>query len=165
MFKALSVSAQSPIINSISPSSGTIGNTITIFGANFSSTNAVKFGGISATSFLVVNSTTIIAVVGTGASGAVSVVSSIGTGTLGGFTFSTQNKSPGGIPSFLWLDANKGILGTTTVASWADQSGNGKDLVNGIGSKPLISTNGINFNPSIYFDGVSDYMTRATGIL
>ncbi|MBY0425315.1 MAG: hypothetical protein K2Q22_06740, partial [Cytophagales bacterium] len=82
------------------------------------------------------------------------------------FTISTFRRSPGGVSgAFLWLDATRGISGTGTVSSWADQSGNVKDMTNGINSNPVFNANAINFNPSVDFDGAVDYMTRSTGIL
>lgn len=76
-----------PAISSFTPTVGVNGTTVTITGANFGGTTAVKFGGVDATSFTVNSSTSITAVVGPGASGEVSVTTSIGTAVLAGFTF------------------------------------------------------------------------------
>lgn len=76
-----------PAISSFTPTTGVNGTTVTITGSNFGGATAVKFGGIDATSFTVNSSTGITAVVGPGASGEVSVTTSIGTAVLAGFTF------------------------------------------------------------------------------
>lgn len=76
-----------PVINSFTPTSGTNGTVVTIFGSNFNGTSDVKFGGIEASSFLVDSSTGITAIVGPGASGDVSVTTAYGTATLAGFTY------------------------------------------------------------------------------
>ncbi len=80
-----------PTITSFSPTTASTGTTVTIKGKTFTGATAVSFGGTAATSFSVVNDTTITAVVGIGASGSVSVTTSVGTGIFSGFTF---NNSP-----------------------------------------------------------------------
>jgi hypothetical protein len=77
----------SPAITSFTPTSGVPGTTVTITGTNFTGTTSVRFGGVSASSFTVVNSTTIKAVVGAGASGNVSVTTQGGSATMSGFTY------------------------------------------------------------------------------
>ena len=62
------------------------GDTVTIAGTGFTGATAVRFGATAALRFTVVSDTQIQAVVNTGASGAVSVVSPNGTGSLTGFT-------------------------------------------------------------------------------
>ncbi|HMK20507.1 MAG TPA: IPT/TIG domain-containing protein [Chitinophagaceae bacterium] len=76
-----------PVVTSFTPTSAYNFIQVTISGNNFNNATAVSFGGVAANSFTVVNSTTITAVVGTGASGSVSVTTSYGTGSLAGFTF------------------------------------------------------------------------------
>jgi VCBS repeat protein/IPT/TIG domain-containing protein/type IX secretion system substrate protein len=76
-----------PVIDSISPTNGIAGTSITISGQNLADATAVTFGNVSATSFTVMNSTTITATVGAGASGDVSVTTPWGTATHQGFTF------------------------------------------------------------------------------
>jgi len=77
-----------PVINNISPSSAGYGQTVTITGTNFSGiVSQVRFGNVDVLSFTVVSPTTITAVVGTGATGNVTVTSNYGTGTIAGFTY------------------------------------------------------------------------------
>lgn len=76
-----------PVITLFSPANGINGTTVVIKGKNFSSVNSVQFGGIDASSFTVNADTVITAVVGSGASGNVSVTTATGTATLAGFSY------------------------------------------------------------------------------
>ena len=76
-----------PTVSAFAPTSASVGDTVTFTGAGFTGATAVRFGGTAATRFMVVSDTQIQAVVGNGATGAVSVVTPNGTGTLAGFTF------------------------------------------------------------------------------
>ncbi len=62
-----------PTITSFSPGTAASGSSITISGTNFSDATEVSFGGTPASSFSVLNSTTISAVVAAGASGKITV--------------------------------------------------------------------------------------------
>lgn len=75
-----------PVITSFAPTSGKAGTTVTITGTQLAKTTAVSFGSIPATSFTIINDTSITAIVGDGASGNVSVTTAYGTGALAGFT-------------------------------------------------------------------------------
>ncbi len=76
-----------PIITSFTPSAAPIGTTIAITGANFSGTSEITLGGNPVAAFTVVSSSTIVAVVGSGSSGALSIVTPYGTATKDGFIF------------------------------------------------------------------------------
>lgn len=76
-----------PYISSFSPATAVAGNTITITGGNFTGTSAVSFGGVAAASFTVASPTSITAVLGNGATGAVSVTNTSGTATKAGFIY------------------------------------------------------------------------------
>jgi hypothetical protein len=76
-----------PTITSFSPTSAATSQTVNIFGVNLTGTTGVKFGGVNAQSFTVVSSTLITAVVGTGATGLVSIENPSGNASLAGFTF------------------------------------------------------------------------------
>lgn len=76
-----------PTITSISPESAGEGETVTITGTNLSEIVSVSFGGVSAASFTVVSSTSIKAVVGSGATGNVVVSGYYGTASFPGFKF------------------------------------------------------------------------------
>ena len=77
-----------PEILAFSPKSGTTGTRVLINGKNLKTVKAVKFGGIAAASFQVLNDSMVAAIVGTGASGTVMVQSETGiVASLGVFEF------------------------------------------------------------------------------
>jgi gliding motility-associated-like protein len=82
-------STSAPVITSFTPIVAQAGATVTINGSNFTGSTAVAFGGVPAVSFTVVSGTKITALLGTGASGSITVTNPIGTGTVTGFTFSS----------------------------------------------------------------------------
>lgn len=86
-FSVLFYKEAPPSVQSFSPTSAGVGATVTITGTGFTGATAVSFGGTAATSFNVVSPSTIIALVGSGASGIVSVTNFGGIGTMGGFIF------------------------------------------------------------------------------
>jgi hypothetical protein len=79
-----------PTISSITPTIGAQGSTVIINGNNLGGATAVRFGGNNAQSFNVVSTNQITAIVGTGATGDVTVVTPGGTATLAGFIYRTN---------------------------------------------------------------------------
>ncbi|HAS44438.1 MAG TPA: hypothetical protein DCS93_28425 [Microscillaceae bacterium] len=72
---------------------------------------------------------------------------------------------PGGVTAGLrlWLKADAGVTGTTTVTQWNDQSGSGLNAT-GAGT-PAFMTNSLNFNPMINFNGTdARFATAATSL-
>lgn len=76
-----------PRIVSFSPVHGVKGTPVTIFGAHFNGATAVRFGGIPADSIVLYSDTVIIALVDTGATGDISVITPCGMATSPGFIF------------------------------------------------------------------------------
>lgn len=76
-----------PVIKSFMPHNGYAGDTITITGSNFGSVSTITFGGIAVASYTVLNTTTIKALVGIGASGYLVVKSAGGKDSLTGFIY------------------------------------------------------------------------------
>ena len=89
-----------PAITSFTPATGSTDSVVTITGSNFTGATAVSFGGTGALSFTIVSATSITAVVGSGASGNVSVTTAGGTATLGGFTYIAPAAAAPTITSF-----------------------------------------------------------------
>lgn len=103
--------APPPTITSFTPTSAAIGATVTINGTNFTGATQVRFGGVAATSFMVVSATQITAVVAAGgASGNVQVTTPGGVANLAGFTFI----APPTITSFTPTSAGTGLTVTIT---------------------------------------------------
>jgi hypothetical protein len=85
-----------PVIDSVSPNSVQVagGTLVTITGAYFSTTTSVKFGGVDAAGFTIVNSSTITATVPAKAEGSAPVVVTNATGPSSPFPFSYINREP-----------------------------------------------------------------------
>ncbi len=102
IFTVKLVSKPKVTISSFSPTLASTGTTVTIHGGGFTGATAVSFGGTAATSFAVVNDSTITAVVSIGSSGTVQVTSPSGVGVSAGFTYNSNtlfivgNATPGG---------------------------------------------------------------------
>lgn len=85
------------------------------------------------------------------------------------FTLVTDltNQAPGGVlPNlYTWYRADKGITLGTGVNGWADQSLSLKDVTQATaGAQPVYNstTNLINFNPTLTFDGTNDVLSNTT---
>ena len=87
LFFASSAFSQSPTINNFFPASGSNGTKVTIQGTYFDSVSLVTFGGVPAKSFKLDSIGVLSAVVDTGATGNIVVISSKGTATKPGFTY------------------------------------------------------------------------------
>lgn len=70
--------------------------------------------------------------------------------------------SPGGVSTNLrlWLKADAGVVQTTGVSQWNDQSTNGLNAVSG--SNPTFVAGGLNFNPTIQFNGTTHRLATAS---
>jgi len=83
------------------------------------------------------------------------------------FTLGTDRDicAPGGVETglLLSLKGDVGTTGTSTVTAWADQSANAFSATATNG--PELISNGINFNPSLQFNGTNETMAIASGIL
>ncbi|WP_139958816.1 T9SS type A sorting domain-containing protein [Flavicella sediminum] len=66
--------------------------------------------------------------------------------------------------TILWLRADKEVTGTTNVSGWDDQSGTEDATASG-SARPTKVDIGVNFNPTIQFDGANDYMQITTSVL
>lgn len=78
-----SAMAQAPTITSFNPQFATAGTTIIVKGKKLTGATSVKFGGVAATSFSILNDSTISAVVGACQSGLVSVKTNAGDASTG----------------------------------------------------------------------------------
>ena len=141
-----------PTITGFLPATAGTGDTVTITGYNFTNASAVSFGGVSATSFTVVNANTITAVVGTGASGDISVTGMYGTSSLSGFKLA----GPPVITSFAPTSGKAGTtititgtqLGKTTAVSFGGIPANSFTMVNDTSIRAIVG-NGASGNVSV----------------
>lgn len=76
-----------PVIASFWPTSGQQGTAVYILGSNFTGSSAVRFGGVLADSIVIMSDTMIKAIVDTGATGSVQVISPYCSASKPGFTY------------------------------------------------------------------------------
>lgn len=111
-----------PYVGSFTPVSAASGTTVTIKGFHFNGSTAVKFGGVNAASFNIINDSLITAVVGTGATGDVTVVNSRGEGSKPGFNY-------GPVPRIQSVVPTTGAVGTAVVISGSGFNNNLADNI------------------------------------
>jgi len=106
-----------PTITSFTPTIGGAGLVVTITGTNCTGATAVSFGGTAATSFTVVNNTSITATVGNGATGAITVTSPGGIATSASvFTYSK-------VPTIAGFTPPSGVTGTVVTLTGTNFTG------------------------------------------
>ena len=76
-----------PKVKSFAPVTGKTDDSIRISGVNFSTATAVSFGNMSAKSFVIKSDSLIVAVIGSGSSGPITVINPKGARALAGFTY------------------------------------------------------------------------------
>ena len=122
-----------PTITSISPSSGCVGSNITITGTNLIGATAanLRIGGTPVSSITSNNGTTLVAVIGAGTTGTVSVTTAGGTATsIGTFTVNP-------LPAVIGGGAASVCTGTNTAAFTNASAGGTWSIVNGTGSASI----------------------------
>lgn len=100
--------AVKPVISSFSPDSGRTGTIITIYGKHFTGATSIKFGGKAAASFTVVSDSIMHAVVGSGSTGYITVVTPGGRDSAAGFTYIRKPVIPPVITYFTPTSAGTG---------------------------------------------------------
>jgi hypothetical protein len=111
----ISVDTASPRIDSFAPTSANTGDAVRIFGKYFTGVTAVKFGDTAAASFFTLTDTQIVATVGRGASGNISVTTPYGTATKPGFIYVADTFPP--VINYFTPDSGK--TGTNVTISGA----------------------------------------------
>jgi hypothetical protein len=84
---AKSYAMQIPILNSFYPAAGATGDTITLKGKNFTTVTGVTFGGMAATSFVIVSDSIMKAITGSGSTGSIGITTVSGYTARTGFTY------------------------------------------------------------------------------
>jgi hypothetical protein len=138
---------QAPTITAFTPTSAKPGGTVTITGTNFVGVAAVEFGERLAATFTVVSPTTIVAVIGSGTSGNVTVLTTNGTASLSGFVFVGANSTTSSWPTITSFSPASGSQGTTITIEGS-----------GLGNVNAVSFGGV---ASASFSIVSDSLIKA----
>ena len=111
-----------PVISNFTPDSAAQGTIVTITGSGFTGTNSIQFGGTPASSFTVLNDSTINATVGAGSTGAVAITNRNGSATVGGFVYLHTALPPLVLTSFSPDSAGPGSTITITGHYLSDAS-------------------------------------------
>jgi hypothetical protein len=154
-----------PTITSFSPTSAGKGQTVTITGTNFTGATVVNFGGTIATTFTVVSPTSISALVGTGATGSVSVTTATGIASRAGFTFIAATPAPT-ITSFTPTSGKTGqvvnIIGTNfTGATAVSFGGTAATTFTVVSATSINATVGVGASGSVSVTTAAGTGTRA----
>jgi hypothetical protein len=78
---------EKPSISEFSPAAAGAGDVVIISGLNFDGASTVKFGGVAASSFMLISGSSVRAILAEGASGAVTIETPEGIASKDGFTF------------------------------------------------------------------------------
>jgi hypothetical protein len=141
-----------PVVTQLLPAAARKGELVSIRGENFNGASAVKLGGTTPSSFTIVSSTRIDAVVDGGASGEVSVTTPKGTGSLFGFMF-TPEVIATGATSFCYGEAN--LLRSTAAAN--NQWYKTGYLINGATGTTYQPTSSGNYTVKTTSNGITTY--------
>jgi hypothetical protein len=154
-----------PAISSFTPTTAIAGTTVTINGSNFNGTTAVKFGGVAASSFTVVSPAVITAVMGAGASGAVSVTAPLGTSSLSGFTYvPVPTISPANTANIL-TGSNGVVLTANPGTGYTYQWSKDGTPINGATSATYSATQAGSYTVSITANTVSQTSSATVAIV
>jgi len=101
---------KSPVIDHFNPTHGIAGDSIFINGKNFTSVTGVYFGGVAASGFTILSDSVIIARLGSGATGDLTITSPDGNASLSGFGY-------GSTPVVFSFTPTSGAAGSVVVIS------------------------------------------------
>jgi hypothetical protein len=106
-------------ITSFSPTTGTSGTTVSIRGSNLTAVRSVKFGGTPAVSYVAISDSLLLAVVGTGSTGYVSLANSNSSDSLPGFVYTYDStRQSDTIPTFRLLSFIGAYTGGNPLVQW-----------------------------------------------
>ncbi len=106
-------------ITSFSPATGTTGTTVSIRGSNLTAVRSVKFCGTPAVSYVAISDSLLLAVVGTGSTGYVSLANSNSSDSLPGFIYTYDStRQSDTIPTFRLLSFIGAYTGGNPLVQW-----------------------------------------------
>jgi hypothetical protein len=153
-----------PTITSFNPTTAGTGTQVTINGTDLGSVTSVSFGGVAASAFTVTSSTQIIASVGNGASGNVSVTNPANTAIKPGFTFCVPSSATlsSGVNSNNQTVCQNTSISNITYATTNITDGTSTGLPPGI-TASFINSNGIAISGTPTTAGTYNYTLNLTG--
>ena len=132
-----------PVITSFTPTTSGTGSTVTISGLHLTGATSVSFGGTPATSFTVINDSTILAVVGNGATGFIIINNTVGadtSATIFNFCPPPATPSANGVSICSGTFASLTATGTG-ILSWYNAATGGSSLATGNNFTTPVLTN------------------------
>ncbi len=133
-----------PTITSFTPTTGPLGQLVTITGTNLSTATAVKFNGVNAASFTAVSNTSITATVAVGTTtGKITVI------TLGGTKVSTSNFTFIPAPTITSFTPSVGEIGTVVAITGTAFTGATSVKFNGIAATTFTVVNATTINATV----------------
>jgi hypothetical protein len=106
-------------ITGFTPNTGTTGTTVSIQGSNLNAVRSVKFGGTPAVSFVAISDSLLLAVVGPGSTGYVSLFNSTSSDSLPGFVYTYDStRQTDTIPVFQLLSFIGAYSGSNPLLQW-----------------------------------------------
>jgi hypothetical protein len=109
---------QSPVFTSFTPARGTTGTQITLDGQHLSSVTNVSFGDVAASSFRIVSDSVIIAIVGNGASGEVTIANGSVADSLPNFVFATDTTATSSTGTFQLVTFSASLVSNQPFLQW-----------------------------------------------
>ena len=106
-------------ITGFTPSTGTTGTTVSVSGTNLTAVRSLTFGGTPAQSFVTISDSLILAVVGSGSTGYVSIFNSSSNDSLPGFVYTYDStRTTDSVPVFNLLNFLGAYSGSDPVLQW-----------------------------------------------
>jgi len=113
-----SVVPQPPVLTSFSPLTGATGAKITLGGHNLTNVTSVSFGDVSAASFQVLSDSVIVAVVGAGATGEVTVANGNLADSLPDFLFASDTSKTTSTGTFQLVSFSAALVANQPLLQW-----------------------------------------------
>lgn len=155
--------SNTPTITSFTPTTASPGTTVTISGTNFTGATSVSFGGVAASSYTVTTPNTITALVGSGASGNVSVTTPGGEALRVGFVFCVPSSATlsSGVNSNNQIVCQNTSISNITYATTNITGGTSTGLPPGLTAS--LSSNVVTISGSPNTAGTYNYTLNLTG--
>lgn len=127
------VYGSAPVISGVYPSLAGPGATVAITGANLGAVSTLQFGGVNASSYSIISPSLIMAVIGAGAAGDLTVTAPSGSASYSGFSFvrppTVSSFTPPHAGSGFTVDINGSDFSGATAVSFGDVPANSFTII------------------------------------